>query len=620
MADKKHTLTLDLKDGISGNAETAAKALEKLQTKMTADSKALSQLEAAMRRLKKGGVDSGSAFDKLTNQIKKKKEAVAQSQKTLLDYGVAFKPAQKAATQTSGYFKNLFDASTRLPGKLGVISTAAHGLSAPAMALAGATIAVIAAMIALTKVAIKATKALLMFGLASADARRNEQIHLEGITKLRYGYAGFMNRLRGHTDSVSMLQGSIDKVSSSVALGRDRIASYAGELYRAGLRGGNFQAALEGISTVAAVQGEGEASAFKAWAIHAGYAGQSVRKLADDVKARLGGLATKQMLSFTVQVDKARERIRYMFRDINLKPFQKAMSTILELLNEQSSTGRALKTIVDTMFTGFGGALTEATPLIKDFFRGIVLGALHVTSALLTVALWFKRTFGTSTLHDINLTEAAVQAGVLAAYTFAAAVIFVGGQVYLLVKGLQGLISALAKVSDAMAAVYGTVKAKASGTNWSSIGDNIVRGISAGMNAGAPTLAASSAMLANTVDSSFSSAMQIRSPSRRMQERAGYVPEGVSTGIIRNLSVVREASSEMSDAVSFEPKAQPGMMPAISRPVENKTTQSSSFTSGDINITITAPPNTNTDDMAQTVRDAVTNAIQGAAIEMGFAV
>ena len=72
MADVKSTYAIDLEDGTSGAAESAASALTNLKRRLDQDTAALSEMNKALRNLKGGSNASLEQVTALTEQIKQR--------------------------------------------------------------------------------------------------------------------------------------------------------------------------------------------------------------------------------------------------------------------------------------------------------------------------------------------------------------------------------------------------------------------------------------------------------------------------------------------------------------------------------------------------------------------
>src|SRR4029077_4065841 len=108
------------------------------------------------------------------------------------------------------------------------------GLAAGMLAGAAAVAVLVAALVA-------GVAALAQFAIVSSDASRSQFLLLQGLTGSEEGAYG--------------LQDAIAGVSNNVAISSDKVAGYAQELYKAGIRGGELDKALEAVSITSSVMG-----------------------------------------------------------------------------------------------------------------------------------------------------------------------------------------------------------------------------------------------------------------------------------------------------------------------------------------------------------------------------
>jgi hypothetical protein len=566
-ADAKATFAVELEDGTSSTAKSAASELKKLKDQITADTRALADMQKAMKNLQAGSSVNIQQFRDLKAQIDAKKQSIAQAQGAFVSLGGTFGKSAGEGKKVASMFELLRERAGMMPGPLGSVVSQLGSLKS--MLAGGARVlglaALAAAMVAVTVAAIAGTAALLSYGVAQADARRNELLHLEGLTKLRFWYSAAAG-------SASELQGAIDRVSDGVALGRDEIGRYTEKLYRMGLRGKNLEDALEGVAIKAAVQGDAAASAFAGWAAGAALAGGSVRKLTDDVKARLGGIAAAQMLSLGVQAKKMRENFGVLFRDLKVEGLLKTLKIITDTFSQSTASGRALKALLETAFQPMVNAVEFLGPYVKRFFQGVVIGALLVGIAVLKVRNWFKRTFGDAEiLKGFDATKSALYAGVAAVGLLGAAfagmaALAVGALVVLtpIVWSAVAAVGALALSGLAMAApfILGAIAIGAliaagyqlyrlwKEIDWTSLGRSIVDGIVGGLTAGIQWVKDAMRSLGDAALGSFKEALQIASPSKVFAKVGLAIPEGVEQGVDAGKRDVDDAVKGMVTAPS----------------------------------------------------------------------
>src|SRR5690606_25057933 len=424
-------------DDTTGPAATAANFLESLKAKITNATGSLREMERAQRNLKKAGLEGTDQFKQLEEKIGAQKKLVGELVTSQIKLGEGFEKSAKKARGTGKEFSGLEAMVARLPGPLGSVAQKllAFVNSGAAMKAVLLKVAFVALAVAITDAALSLGK----YAIASAEARRNEGIQLEGLTKIRdwYGRAA---------DSGNFLQSTIDGVSSKSALGRAQLVGYTDQLYRMGLRGEKLKTTLEAMSTVAAVQGDAEANRFAAMAAGAAFAGGSVKRLAEDVKARLGGIAARQLLSLDVQMSKLRENFRFLFSGLKLDTMLKGLQEFTSLFSQNTETGKALKIMFEALFQPLIDSMGSTGPLAKRFFQGLVIAGLLFTISLLQIRNTLRDVFGGSSLSDADKMKLALAAGVTIGSLLVAVFTALAIKVAIITAPIWGIALALAAV------------------------------------------------------------------------------------------------------------------------------------------------------------------------------
>src|SRR5690606_10982339 len=118
--------------------------------------------------------------------------------------------------------------------------------------------------------------------------------------------------------------------------------------------------------------------------------------LTDDVRARLGPIAQRQLLSLGVQARKLREDLSSIFNNVRVDGMLGGIRKVTELFSQSTATGRALRTLAESFLQPLADSIEGVSPLVRDFFRGMVLAALEFAIAIQEVRLWLRNTFGDS--------------------------------------------------------------------------------------------------------------------------------------------------------------------------------------------------------------------------------
>jgi hypothetical protein len=562
-ADATSTYAIDLEDGTSGAAESAANALVNLKKRLDQDTAALGEMNKALRNLKGGSNVSLEQVKALTEQIKLQKDKIAAGQQSIISLGGSFNKVRPKPTRDG--LAELAKTAQGMPGPLGGVlgklASLREMIAGNVMRIA--LVGIAAGLIALTAAAVYATATLLKYAIAQAGARRSELLRLEGMTKMRnwWGLAA---------GNAKEMQGAIDRVTDSTNLGRDKAAEYTQQLYRMGLRGKNLEDALEGAAIKASAVGEEGAKSFMGWAAGANMAGQSVKRLTDDVKARFGGVVTAQMLDFDVQIERLHKNLGRLFADLSIEPFLKGLYSITQLFSQSTRSGQALRAVMTTLVQPLINAVTAAAPYVKRFFQGIVIGALLVSIALLSVRKWWRQTFGSSDmLKDLDLTKGALYAGVAAVGAFGLAMVATFGLITAALVAAAPFLWAAVTAVGALA-VEGLILAApfilgavaigaliAAGyqlyqlwkeIDWTGLGTSIVEGIVGGLKASAKWLIESVSELGTSALAALKDKLGIASPSKAFARLGVAIPQGIEAGVEQGSPAARNAVRGIVDA------------------------------------------------------------------------
>lgn len=396
MSDPVFTLRLD--DKISGPAETAAASLASLQTAIKSDEKQLAQLNAAMKRIQSAGTVDVAVFRQLKGQIDATKQSIAKNQSAFVAMGGKFGEAPKKAEPAAKATKSIAETMAELPGPIGnagsAIGVLAKRVGASGLAMLGAAGVAAGLAVAITSVAsaaVSGASAMARYSLEVGNARRNEQLHFEAVSRMRRGLGAPVGRRASGDEVVT----AIDRVARSSATSREAISRYAETLQRGGLRGENLRIALQAAATRAAALGEESGQAFANMARGAGRSGVSIRRLADDVEARFGGIARRRLLSLEVISGKARENFDGIFGGLNLEPLLGAMHEIVGYFSQTHAIGQALRTTFSALFQPLVNDAGSSVPLVKRMIQGLVLTVQQFTISILSARL-VARSMGTT--------------------------------------------------------------------------------------------------------------------------------------------------------------------------------------------------------------------------------
>lgn len=384
MADEPIAVAIDMVDGVSQPAEAAATALAKLQNSINSDTKALNELQRTMRQLKAAGREDTGEIKRLETAMKGLKERIAQTKEKFIAQGGQFGRNYKGAKDLKSGLAELSKAASVLPGPLGsAIGFLQRFITASSIGKFAA-VALAAGIVAIGVAAVAGGKKLADFALAAQEARRNELLMLEASTKLRTVTSMAFGL---PADKAQDLQAAVDKVSASVSIGRDEVAKYAASLEKSGVRGKNFESALQAVSTAASGWGEERANETLQWASSLALTGGNVDKLAQRVQSQIGGVVKKQMLSSEVQARKLGESYNSLFGNVDVEPLLKARKGFNDLFSQATSSGQALKRILGMVTQPLVDGLTVLSRMFKIFVQDTIYALLLAENAWLKFQL-----------------------------------------------------------------------------------------------------------------------------------------------------------------------------------------------------------------------------------------
>lgn len=632
-------VVLDSRQLVLG-AEDGAKALDKLGQQIGDDTAEIQRMEKAMKALQKGGFVNLETWKKMKNELKAKKEAVALNTNAYIRFGGKLSEIGK----TQSPWKKLLAEAQKMPGPIGAATNAFQRLSAAVGGGGRATLilGVAAAFAAVTAAVVKQTAALYRYGVAQAEAIRNEKIMLGNLVTVR-NYWGIA---AGNAEDLSS---AIDRVSGASTLSRERLTEMARGLYVAGVRGQNLTDTLQGFATTTEVQGDEQAQLWLGYAKAVALGGGSVKKMADTVQAQLGGRVQEMMLSSEVQAQKLAENYRALFGNLKLAPLLKAKASFYEMFSQGNAFGRALKALLGTVLQPLVDAQAKAWPVIKRFFQGMLLSALDFGIVVLDIAIWVKETFGLKAPGDLKKTEGAfAMLGRIAFYVLGVivgltAVLAIGLATSLTAKvvpalwsgtramtafGLSGLkalgrlalgfsglavkvLAATWPILLAAAALWGLYKiGELLYVIWDEIGREMWRGFVRGIESGWDAISKALSELADKAKTALKSALGIASPSKVFAELGEDITGGLVVGMEAGKADVDQTVRHL-----VEPADAKGAGPAAANGSAGK---SIVFSFGDININGAAGDSPQK--MAASIMDELEKRLTEASLELGVAV
>lgn len=112
------------------------------------------------------------------------------------------------------------------------------------------------------------------------------------------------------------------------------------------------------------------------------------------IDKRFGGVAAKQALDFPVQIQRLRDNFKRLFDGVNTDGFLKKFSEIVDLFDDSTMAGTAMKGVITTVFNGVFRLADAALPYLKVGLKGLVIIALQIAIAFKPLIARMQQAFG----------------------------------------------------------------------------------------------------------------------------------------------------------------------------------------------------------------------------------
>ena len=536
-----------------------------------------SQLDSAKTKQASSIASQKSKIESLTGKLKDQKDAQAAS---------ASLDAAKRNLAVKGLNEQV--------SKLGQLSAAAKEAGVPGAGLvdklamlskagpAAAAFAVAAAFLAIAAAAVVAAAAVAKYVLVAADAARSSRLLSEAAT--------------GSAAGGKELEAVVNELSSAIPQNREQIAGWARDLNLAGLAGRDMQRTLTAMGTVSAavgdqaagkIKGIAEASrmaqrfmlgardrfgefaslqgtGIKAADIYAAVAKsmrtsipeaerlvksgvvpfrKGLEALEDAAQTKFGGIVARQMMSLGTLSKKLQENFTAIFGDVDIEPFLKGLKSIVDLFDQNTVLGYALKTIFGEVFTWIFDKASVVFPYIRAFMLGVALAAILVATVIKRVATAISRGLGLDAKKSLIDVEYAFYAGAAAIAVVVAALVglaavWLVNMAAMAIAALVAWAPILLGAAAIVLAVYGFYKlAEAASELWDSLKDvdlakvasDIMDGLIKGIEKKIGAVKDAISSVASAITGAFDTKMEINSPSKVMTRRANWVVDPLVT-------------------------------------------------------------------------------------------
>lgn len=583
--------------------ELALAALD-LQVKGVASSYA-ALAQASQRAKAFGGKENAAAFKEIGKQAQKagqqspardkradayfKREAEALSKRNaegkkhldgLRDMIGGNQKAAQSAQKGGEALKSLGQGAQAAGGPLGAMAGRLGSLGQ--LGRAGWAGLLIAALAAIAAGALYAYAALAKFGMAAAAAARETRILGEAFT----GSAALGDEFAA----------VVDQLAGKVPLAKEQIAELAREMSLMRLARRDMQAALTGVAIVTSALGDSAGQAVKSivsssaairrftlgardiYGEYTALAGTGLKKadvlgalakqlgtslpevekrlalgqvtlkqgmqaLEAAAQTRFGKTIAARMLSFDVQIRKAKENLANMFGGLKLEPVLVGLQKMLSVLDTSKATGSNLGKILTAGLQKVTNVLGSALTLAQPFFEGLIIGALEAYLAFRPILRAIGDLAGK--FDEAGGASKALDAGILVGSMLGTAFGMVASAIGLVVAGLRAVLGPIVSVSTAaveLVTSFGEVGSKAA----TALGDGLVNGIK---SIGSRVAGAASDLAASAAGA-IAGVLKIGSPSKLMRQYGEWTGEGYAIGVENETPNVERAAGEMGGAAA----------------------------------------------------------------------
>lgn len=439
MATARAVFAVDLETGgVVEGSNAAAGSLQKLNSQITGEKTALKELEAQLKLFQGSTKVNTGETDRLKEAIGKKKDLIQQSSESyaklggkLTELGKKSKDTRAATAElgTAGGVaaKGMQDLGAKAGGAgvaskaLGAAGAAGGGgmaalgggimrAGAAALRFIGPAGAAFGAVMLAGGAAYYAAGKFAAYGIAQADAARSAKLQVVAMM--------------GSEKAAGSLAARVHGLSKTLPMARTELLGIAQSLNEKGLKGSAMESALGAIGRTQSVLGQAAAGKiqgiveqskalkkFQASVMDLEGSGITIddiaEKLADRTKvslrqaresikagavdlktglsaldaatdAKLGIHARKMSLSLSSLATRAKESFGTLFAGVNPEPVLKAISKFVDLLDESSVTGRALRDLLSGLLQPLVDGVGSQGSTVVEWFQDLLIWTYQV--------------------------------------------------------------------------------------------------------------------------------------------------------------------------------------------------------------------------------------------------
>lgn len=564
-----------------------AKALRAAKSRLGAEQQKLNALRAGEKALMGSSKAERAHF-----------ESIAKSAKGASTLGAAADRAAVAQKKNAGATGSVSSALQALGGPLAGFSGRLGGLAPLAELSATAIVGLGTAALAVALVAgaAAAVVALTRFGLAAVEARRQSLglgEALAGVSRRpAQEFVAVVDQLAGQVPTArAQLQGLAQEMALLRLGGRDMQAAATAAAFTAAALGDSAGGAVKGIVQQSAAMRRFTLGARDMYGEFTGLAGtgltkadvvgalakqmgksapeveralilgrvklkDGLRALEEAARSRFGKTVAGKMLDVTVILDKAKERLDLMFRDINTSKLVAGLGEFASLLDESTVSGKAFRFLFTTGTQAIVDVLGGAARAGGKFFQGMAIGALKAYIAIKPTYNSVRDFLGMREkpewLTAVNVGKAAFYAlagavGIVALSLALAAlpVAIIGGAIYGLAAGAMYVAGRISAAFTWIQTAIGVLSTAFSVLGWDGLARAAIDALIGVFRSGASMVANAVTDLAMGAAGAFKRALGIASPSKLFGQYADWTVQGYVQRIEAGQPEAAEATSAL---------------------------------------------------------------------------
>lgn len=276
------------------------------------------------------------------------------------------------------------------------------------------------------------------------------------------------------------------------------------------------------------------------------------------VKKGAGALAGN-LTDLPVQIDKAKESFTQLFEGVDTSGFLGSLTQISGMMDQSTTSGRALKWVVTTVFNTLFSLGQKVLPYVHLFLLKMINAGLRIYIIFKPVIkhfkdLWSQIDAGKGSIDLMDIFVDTLVGGAMMAAFFADNLITVVGWVISLSNAVTDAAESIGKwLGD----TYKSIRSFFSSDEGSTLGGNLVDGLVAGITGNSSKVIAQMTALAKAALGAAKKTLGVASDAKEGIKIGGHLASGLATGIDRGVPEVEASASAMGQAAVDATPASP---------------------------------------------------------------